>query len=258
MKVVYDISKTGLLLGADVVTTPGVRVVSAELNDGTDLIVAGQPVPGVTVDIAMPAFSAAGGDQWFRYASNGSVYYTNGEYPFTTLGATDQQALADYIIGLDGTVDGTGPAIDSDIRYDATQDGRILAISDRDSDGLLDQVEEALGTDPDINELDPAAQLAAIAAKQAADIQTGQTNVTGDPAAFDLYTETSILDLRMNGVMGAVTNPGPSGTATLNIEVFSTQDLSAPFPAGWTEESTTPVQVPAPAGKAFYRLNPAE
>jgi 5'-nucleotidase len=258
MKVVYDISKAALLLGADVVTTPGVRVVSAELNDGTDLIVAGQPVPGVTVDIAMPAFSANGGDQWFRYASGGTVYYTSVQYPFTTLGQTDQQALADYIIGLDGTVDGTGPAIDSDVRYDAAQDGRILAISDRDSDGLLDQVEEALGTDPDVNELDPAAQLAAIAAKAAADVQTGQTNVTGDPAAFDLYTDTSILDLRINGVMGAVTNPGPTGTATLNIKIFSTQDLGAPFPSGWTEESTTPVEVPAPAGKAFYRLNPAE
>lgn len=254
MKVVYDISKPAMLLGTNVVTTQGVRVVSAELDNGTDLIVAGQPVPGVTVDIAMPAFSAAGGDQWFRYASNGSVYYTAGQYGFTTLGATDQQALADYLIALDGTANGTGPAIDSDSRYDAVQDGRILAVSDRDSDGLLDQVEEALGTDPDVNELDPAAQLATIAAKQAADIQTGETNVTSDPAAFDLYTATSILDLNMNGVMGAVTNPGPSGTAVLNIDVFSTDDLSAPFPSGWTIESTEQVTVPAPAGKFFYRL----
>ena len=123
--------------------------------------------------------------------------------------------------------------------------------------GLLDEVEEELGTDPDVNELDPAAQLAAIAAKAAADVQTGQDNVTNAPGEFNLYTDTSILDLRMNGVMDAVTNPGPSGTANLNIKIFSTQDLGAPFPSGWTEESTTPVQIAAPAGKAFYRMNPA-
>lgn len=260
MKVVYDISKTPLLLGTNVVTTPGVRVVSAKLNNGTDLIVDGVPVDGVTVDIAMPAFSAAGGDQWFRYASNGTVYYTDGEYSFTTLGATDQQALADYIISLDNTANGTGDPIDADSRYDATPDGRILAISDRDSDGLVDQIEEAIGSDPDVNdnanELDPATQLAALAAKQSTDIQTGQTNVTGNPAAFDLYTETSILDLRVNGVMGAVDVGG--GTATLNIDVFSSTDLAGSFPNEWTKESTTPVVVPAPAGKAFYSLSPAE
>ncbi len=255
MKVVYDISKTALVLGDDVIDTPGVRVVSATLDDDTKLIVAGEPVAGVTVDIAMPAFSAAGGDQWFRYASNGTVYYTSVQYPYTALGATDQQALADYIIALDGTVDGTGPAIDSDSRYDSTRDGRVLAISDRDSDGLLDQVEEELGTDPDVNELDPATQLAALAAKEAADVQTGQDNVTNDPAAFDLYTETSILDLRMNGVMGAVTNPGAGGTAVLDIDVYRTADLGAPFPAGWTLETTEQVTVPAPADKQFYRLN---
>jgi hypothetical protein len=257
IKVVYDISKAPLVLGADVIDTPGVRVVSAELTDGTDLIVAGEPVDGLTVDIAMPAFSAAGGDQWFRYGSGGLVYYTGVQYPFTTLGVTDQQALADYVVALDGTVDGTGPAINSDSRYDAIRDGRILAISDRDSDGLLDQVEEALGTDPDVNELDPSAQLAAIAAKQSADVQAGQDSVTNDPAAFDLFTATSILDLRMNGVMGAVTNPGVGGTATVEIDVYSSGDLSAAFPAGWTKETPTPVQVivPAPANKFFYRLN---
>ncbi len=254
MDVVYDISKPALVLDGNIesVTTPGTRIVSARLDNGTDLIVDGQPVPNLTVDIAMPAFTAAGGDQWFRYASNGTAYYTSVQYPYTALGVTDQQALADYVIGLDGTVDGTGPAIDGNDAYnESIKDGRILTISDRDSDGLLDQIEEALGTDPDVNEQDPATQLAAIAAKQAADVQTGEDNVTGDPLAFNLYTETSILDLSMNGVMGAVTNPGVGGTAVLDIDVYSSPNLGAP----WTLEATEQVTVQAPADKYFYRLN---
>ncbi|MCH7226554.1 choice-of-anchor I domain-containing protein [Haloferula sp. A504] len=257
MEVVYDISKTAMVLPVAApfsVSTRGTRIVSAKLEDGTELIVDGQPVPGVTVDIAMPAFTAAGGDQWFRYESNGTEYYTSVQYPYTALGVTDQQALADHIIALDGTANGTGPALDGNNAYnESIKDGRILTLSDRDSDGLLDQVEEALGTDPDVNEQDPAAQLAAIAAKEAADIQSGEDNVTGDPAAFDLYTETSILDLRMNGVMGAVDTG--AGTATLNIDVFSTADLGAAFPSGWTKQGTQAVTVPAPPGKQFYRLN---
>jgi len=260
MDVTYDISKPALALDGNTesVTTPGARIVSAKLDDGTNLIVNGHAVPGLTIDIAMPAFTAAGGDQWFRYAKDGAVYYTSVQYPYTALGVTDQQALADYIVSVDGTVDGTGTPIDSNNAYnESIKDGRILTISDRDSDGLLDQVEEALGTDPDVNEQDPATQLAAIAAQNAANLAAaedqGEQNVVNDPGAFNLFTETSILDLRMNGVMGPV-NTG-AGTATVNIDVFSSGDLSAAFPAGWTMESTTPVVVPAPPGKAFYRLN---
>jgi len=257
MKVVYDISKTPLALdaNAETITTPGNRVVSATLDDGTALIVAGQPVPGITVDIAMPAFSANGGDQWFRYTSGGTAY-TQQNYSFTALGVTDQQALADYVISLDGTADGTGPAIDSRPAYDETvKEGRILTISDRDSDGLQDIVEERLGSNPDVSELDPAAQLAVIAAKESADVLAGEGNVVSDPASFDLFDESSILDLRMNGVMGEVSNPGVSGSATLGIDVYSTDDITQPFPTGWTKARTEQVTLPAPKGKFFYRLN---
>jgi hypothetical protein len=67
---------------------------------------------------------------------------------------------------------------------------------------------------------------------------------------FGLYTPDSILDLRMNGVMGPVTDPGPTGTAVLDIEVQS-GSLTGP----WTTEATEQVTVPAPDGKHFYRLN---
>lgn len=260
MTVIYDISKTPLTLddGTESIVTPGQRVVFAELADGTDLIVNGTPVLGVTVDLTLPFFNANGGDQYFRY-SPGLSFYTSQDYPVIPLiGITDQATLEDYIVALDGTANGTGPAIDSTDAYnELIKDGRILTISDRDSDGLQDEIEPQLGTDPDTADFSATAVLAALAGQNAANLAAaedqGEQNVLNDPGAFNLFTETSILDLRMNGVMGPV-NTG-AGTATVNIDVFSTGDLGAAFPSGWTKESTTPVVVPAPPGKAFYRLN---
>jgi len=256
MSVVYDISKTPLALdsGTETITTQGQRVVFAELSDGTDLIVDGEPVAGITVDITLPFFNANGGDQYFRYAP-GLSFYTSQNYPVIPLiGITDQQALEDYIVSLD-TLD-PEPELDLDPRYDAVKDNRIVTISDVDSDGIQDPVEDELGTyagtsDGMVADFNTADQLALIAAK----VTEGENNVTSDPGAFGLFTEDSIVDLAMNGVIGAVTNPGPSGTADLEIGIYSTTDLTLPFPAGWTFETTETVVVDAPAGKAFYRLN---
>ena len=82
-------------------------------------------------------------------------------------------------------------------------------------------------------------------------VVTAQYVEEGTAPNFGLYTPDSILDLRMNGVMAGITNPGPTGTADLDIEVQSS-DLNG---GGWTTESTERVTVPAPAGKHFYRLN---
>jgi len=81
-------------------------------------------------------------------------------------------------------------------------------------------------------------------------VTTAQYVKEASGADYGLYTPESILDLRMNGVMGAVTNPGPNGTAALGIKVES-GDLSGQ----WTTERTEQVTVPAPAGKRFYRLS---
>jgi 5'-nucleotidase len=69
------------------VLTPGNRIISASLHDGTAIIAGGVVVdPTLTIDIATNAFSAAGGDQYpFR------------GLPFTTLGVTDQQTLVQYL-----------------------------------------------------------------------------------------------------------------------------------------------------------------
>jgi 2',3'-cyclic-nucleotide 2'-phosphodiesterase (5'-nucleotidase family) len=80
---------------AGTVLTPGNRVLSATLHDGTAVIVGGAVVdPTLTIDIATNAFSAAGGDQYpFR------------GLPFMTLGVTDQQTLVQYLAeGLGGVV----------------------------------------------------------------------------------------------------------------------------------------------------------
>lgn len=68
------------------VLTPGERVRSAELLDGTVLVADGQVVDGPPVSLATNDFTARGGDQYpFR------------GLPFTSVGVTYQQALATYL-----------------------------------------------------------------------------------------------------------------------------------------------------------------
>jgi 5'-nucleotidase/UDP-sugar diphosphatase len=77
------------------VVTPGTRVLTIELDDGTEIVTAGAVVSGAPhVTVATIDFLAEGGDQYpYRGAS------------FTTLGVTYQQALSDYIeVGLDGLI----------------------------------------------------------------------------------------------------------------------------------------------------------
>jgi 2',3'-cyclic-nucleotide 2'-phosphodiesterase (5'-nucleotidase family) len=78
------------------VTTPGTRVQSIVLDDGTAIVVGGVVQAGDPVTVATIDFLARGGDQ----------YPFRGE-PFTVLGASYQQALANYIVdGLGGVIDG--------------------------------------------------------------------------------------------------------------------------------------------------------
>jgi len=78
------------------VLTPGTRVLEVALDDGTPIVSAGAVVPGPYLTIAIASFLANGGDQYpFRGA------------PFTTVGVTYQQALANYIVdGLGGDISG--------------------------------------------------------------------------------------------------------------------------------------------------------
>jgi hypothetical protein len=76
------------------VTAPGARVQEVVLDDGTVVVSGGTVVDGPGVSIATNDFSARGGDSWpFR------------EVPFTSIGVSYQQAMADYLAdGLAGSI----------------------------------------------------------------------------------------------------------------------------------------------------------
>jgi 5'-nucleotidase len=93
---VWDATGTPQVLDGDGnVTTPGTRVQEITLEDGTPIVEAGAVVAGAPeVTVATIDFLARGGDQYpFRGA------------PFTSVGVSYQQALADYIeVGLGGLI----------------------------------------------------------------------------------------------------------------------------------------------------------
>ncbi len=85
----YDTSGTAQTLDDDGnVVVAGTRVQEVELDDGTMIVTGGAVVAGPDVTITIVDFLARGGDQYpFRGA------------PFTILGVSYQQALANYITG---------------------------------------------------------------------------------------------------------------------------------------------------------------
>ena len=91
----WSASATGQILDVDGnVVVAGTRVQNATLDDGTVVVAGGAVQPGPNVSIAIVDFLARGGDQYpFRGV------------PFTNVGVTYQQALANYLVdGLSGSV----------------------------------------------------------------------------------------------------------------------------------------------------------
>jgi 5'-nucleotidase len=84
----WSASGTGMIIDVDgTVLVPGTRVQEAMLDDGTVIVTGGAVVPGNPITVAIVDFLARGGDQYpFRGA------------PFTALGVTYQQALANYLV----------------------------------------------------------------------------------------------------------------------------------------------------------------
>ena len=97
---------------------PGGRVRDVVLNDGTVIVADGAVVPGDPVVLATVDFLADGGD-----------CYPLADIPFTKLGITDQQALANYVsVHLDGVI--------SAARYPPGGGSRISTLdSDEDEPG---------------------------------------------------------------------------------------------------------------------------
>jgi 5'-nucleotidase len=91
----YDTTGTPMLIHTDgTVLVPGSRVQDVVLDDGTVLVTGGAVVPGPDLTVATIDFLARGGDQ-----------YPYRGVPFTVLGASNQQALSNYIVnGLSGSI----------------------------------------------------------------------------------------------------------------------------------------------------------
>lgn len=113
---VYDPAETAQVLDEDLnVVTPGTRVRSIILDDGTVIVADGAVVPGAPVGIVTNDFSARGGDMYpFRGA------------PFTTVGVVYQQALANYIVGP--LVDGALGGVITSAEYPEGGEGRITIV----------------------------------------------------------------------------------------------------------------------------------
>ncbi|MFZ9936478.1 MAG: hypothetical protein ACO3JG_05400, partial [Luteolibacter sp.] len=113
------------------------------------------------------------------------------------------------------------------------------SLTDTDGDGVSDDVENAntdLGFNASVN--DAAAVLANV--YTAAQVQA-------DPAAFGLYDETSILDLRTVGQ--AIVQAGASDVL-LSLPVEKSTGLSTWAPAGNLE-----LTIPKDGNKEFYRIS---
>jgi 2',3'-cyclic-nucleotide 2'-phosphodiesterase (5'-nucleotidase family)/PKD repeat protein len=111
----FDPTKTAIEYNDDdaqSITTPGERVQSIILDDGTPIVVDGVIVDGApTVDLVTADFTARGGDQYpFRGAS------------FTTIGLTYQQSLQIY---LEDYLDSFVTALD----YPLQGEGRIVDLA---------------------------------------------------------------------------------------------------------------------------------
>ncbi len=113
---VYDPAETAQVLDDDLgVVTPGTRVRSIILDNGTVIVADGAVVPGAPVGIVTNDFSARGGDQYpFRDA------------PFTTVGVVYQQALANYLVGP--LVDGALGGVVTSAEYPEGGEGRITIV----------------------------------------------------------------------------------------------------------------------------------
>ncbi|MDX1430641.1 MAG: 5'-nucleotidase, partial [Rhodothermales bacterium] len=90
----WDPTGTAQSLNEDgTVATPGTRIQSVVLDDGTAIVTDGSVVDGPAVVVATIDFLARGGDEYpFRGAD------------FTTVGVTYQQALANYLVDALGGV----------------------------------------------------------------------------------------------------------------------------------------------------------
>ena len=112
LRFTFDSTRTAQITATDgTITTPGDRVRSVVLDDGTVIVSDGAVVAGDPIDVATIDFLARGGDQ-----------YSFIGLPFTTLGVSYQQALAEHLVNVLG---GLVTAAD----YPEGGEGRIIRLA---------------------------------------------------------------------------------------------------------------------------------
>jgi hypothetical protein len=156
---------------------------------------------------------------------------------------TEQDALAEYMRSFYSTT----AFAKADRSVDL--DRRILqGNSDSDGDGLSNLFEvAALDLDPDVANTSTQVN-AAMTSLLSASRTAGQTDVTGNPSSFSLYTAQSIQDLRGAGnMMVQVQN----GNVTLSLPIEKSSSLQG---NEWQDAGALDITFPKIADKEFYRL----
>lgn len=122
-RVLYDLSRTAQAIATDgTVTTPGDRVRSVTLSDGTAIISDGAVVAGApNVSIVTNSFTADGGDNYPWLADNPNKV----QFPLTY-----EQALVEYLLTFPA-MQGLPTIPASDVRYQPGGEGRIALMSKR-------------------------------------------------------------------------------------------------------------------------------
>lgn len=197
-----------------------------------------------------PAGSDFGGDSYpFPWAirtnagSNRVDLATDGSANASTFAAagSEQDAFSEYMLAFHSTT----PFNKADTSVGL--DRRIIqGTTDTDGDGFNNAFEvAALGLNPDLANSSNEVNAALIALLQSTRT-AGQTDVTGNPGAFSLYTASSIQDLRGTGNL-LIQQSG--GNVNLTLPVQKSDDLN-----GWENFGNLQLSFPKVADKEFYRL----
>ena len=127
--------------------------------------------------------------------------------------------------------------------------GGSVALADSDGDGISDAVESAnsaLGFNSAVSDAGTVLGSLKTTAQFDANFTAGQTSVTGNPSAFNLYTASTILDVRSAGQV--VVAAGVSNV-NLTLPVEKSDTLG-----GWTAAGNLTLTIPKTSGKEFYRI----
>jgi hypothetical protein len=154
---------------------------------------------------------------------------------------SEQDAFAEYMLAFHASTpfNKADTAVELDRRI-------IQGTTDSDADGYSNAIEVAsLGLDPDV--ANTSSQINTALAVQQAGRLAGRTDVTSSPAAYSLYTASSIQDLRGTGNL-LIQAGGANVTLTLPLE--KSTGLNTWGPADEDLEAT----FPKTQGKEFYRV----